>query len=186
MMMQGSLWRTLALALVAGSIAGAAPLPAAAEQTPEHCLYLQQKIARIQGDIKALEALINEQNVFMQFKPQPGQTLEEAANTAHQYYFTLGTWHDAETGTLYVIVSRDFLKDYAESSGGGDAAVQKVLARNEGLRQKVQYGGVVESLTASLAKWQDDYRFECGGSSVSPTPPTTDCLLGVCAPPQKR
>ena len=180
MMSQGSGLRTTTLALFAGAMAVAAPLSASAQPMSEHCLFLQERIARMQGDIVALQALVNQQYVFMKFTPKAGQSIDEATNAAYQFYFTRGTWFDAETKSIYIIVTQDFVREYAQSTGGGDAAVQKVLARNEGLRQKIQYGGVVESLRTNVVNWQQDFTRECGGQTPPPPPPDNGCLLGVC------
>ena len=177
---QGSSSLAFAL-LVAGALSVAAPLTAAAQQLSGNCLHLQQRIARMQGDIVALQNLVNQQNVFMQFKPDPGQTLDEALNAAYQNYFTLGTWYDAETRSIYVVVTRDFMLDYFQTAGASQAVIQKALDRNESLRNKIQYGAVVDSLKAELVRWQADYKVECGSM---PSPPS-DCLLGVCPPDKK-
>ncbi|MCB1549425.1 MAG: hypothetical protein KDJ41_16590 [Hyphomicrobiaceae bacterium] len=177
----GSLPRSAAFALaLAGAMAVAAPLSAAAQQMSEHCLFLQERIERMKGDIVALQNLVSKKNVLMKLTPEPGQSLDEARNAAYKNYFTLGTWYDAETRSMYIVVSRDFMVDYFQMTGASKAALQQALTLSDGLRDKVQYGGEVESLQASLAKWQQDFTQECGGSELKPPPPPENCLLGVC------
>ncbi len=182
MNLQRSAWQFAAIALlVAGTAAIATPLSAAAQKLSEHCVFLQERIARMQGDIVALQNLVNHQNVFMKYTPKAEQSVDAAINEAYRRYYTLGTWFDAETRSIYIVVTRDFMMSYAQSVGASKAAVQRALTRNEGLRTKVQYGGVVESLRAKVTNWQEDFVRECGGPvAPSPPPPPGGCLLGVC------
>lgn len=165
-----------ALALLA---AGAAQ---AQTQSP-YCQHLQDRIQAMQTSLVGLQNLVSNENfTLLQCALDPNMP-----NSEEQFYGCLdnpgaqGIWHDAETQTIYVVYTKDFVRNLAAERGLGPADIQRSFSISDSVRSKIAYGGVIDSLAYEIQAWQASYRDECGGTRPGePGGPGSDCLLGVC------
>jgi hypothetical protein len=162
---------------------------AMAQDESPNCVWLRGEIARIQKNLNGLQALASGNNVaVMQCKQRPGEPWGEAEERCARRIGSLGTWHDPETQMTYIILTKQYVTDYASNAGFPPEKLARAFNRSEAVADKIRGGPFIESMQGELRKAIINYQSACGTQG----PPQTDGgLLGVPGfgqpiPPKKK
>jgi hypothetical protein len=148
-------------------------------QSP-YCQHLLDRIQDLKTSLTGLTNLVSSEDYTLaECSLDPNlPASEEQLYGCLDYAGVQGVWRDAETRIIYVVVSKEFVRQLAAQRGQDQAAVQRAFALAEQARSKIYYGGVIQSLQGEIRSWEDAYRTECTGTREDV--PFDGCLLGVC------
>jgi hypothetical protein len=136
---------------------------ALAQVESNHCVWLRNQIALTQRNINGLRALLSTASnlAVLTCVQNQGELFDRFQARCNATPDSYGTWFDAETRTTYVIFTAQWIADYALNRGVMPWDLKEVVNRNEAVKAKINYGGVIPSMEAQLVKMMSDYQHQC-------------------------
>lgn len=172
------MWR--AILATAMAVLAAGGVLAQGQQESNHCLWMKSRIQAMEASLSGLTQFATNPNItLMQCTLDPGDP-----DTVDGWYAcmddqgAMGMWRDPETKIIYLVYTKQWVRDYAQNSGASQAALDRAFNQAEPVRNKVAHGGVLPGLAAEIENWKLSYAEDCGGAIV-PVDPCDDGSINL-------